>query len=132
MATNPLDDISDRSARRTLALALLKHAGAPNPSLGGALLNGLSMGIMGMIEGQDEKNALQLAKGGFEASAALPMPSATPQTSPSKVDIPSAAIPAQSTPTPSNLFDSTPTKQQGGIQPNISKGGIDRSSLAPQ
>lgn len=56
MATDPFGGTDQLAGtKRLMALEALRRAGKPNPSLAGALLQGLSAGLMGLYEGQDER-----------------------------------------------------------------------------
>jgi hypothetical protein len=59
MATAPYDpyELTPNSHKIMLA-ALMKNMGAPNPSPAGAAANALAMGLMGLFEGQDEKQKI--------------------------------------------------------------------------
>ena len=69
------------NSRKMMAAALMQRMGQPNPSLGGSVLNGLSMGLLGLIEKDDENKQLDLGRTAVELyrpSAATPPAPAAP------------------------------------------------------
>ena len=73
------------NSRKMMAAALMQRMGQPNPSLGGSILNGLSMGLLGLIEKDEQGKMLELER----SKAEMYRPSAaTPPAAPAAPMVP--------------------------------------------